>query len=84
MPLKNLLENVVFEPETAQLLSQAFENAWLSLKAAGDPLTADARTNSTRMILAKRVIELGQQGERNLEQLRDQVIARIRATDPSR
>ena len=84
MPLKNLLNGVVFDPETAKLLSQAVENAWESLKAAGDPLAADARSTSTRTLLAKRVIELGQQGERNLEHLRDQAIARVRATDPSR
>jgi hypothetical protein len=84
MPLKNLLRNVVFEPETAQLLASAVENAWESLKASGDPLAANGNAAETRTLLAKRVIELAQQGERNADRLRDQALARVRAGDPNR
>jgi hypothetical protein len=84
MPLKNMLANIAFDPETAEVLSVAFEEAWQSLKAAGDPLTAESRAEETRALLAKRIIELAQRGERDAGRLREEAIARVRSTDMNR
>ena len=79
MPLKKLLTNVSFDSDTCAILVDAFEGAWNELVTAGDPIASAVKMDDTRLLLAKQIIELGHQGERDLDRLRDSAIARLRA-----
>jgi hypothetical protein len=67
MPIVSLFGKGSFDPETASMLASAFEAAWETVKKSGSPLAADGQALSTREILAKRIIEQAQVGERDPE-----------------
>ena len=71
-------DNRAFDPETAHLLAAAFENAWKSLTARGDRFTDPLRAAHSREVLAKRIIELAQRGERDSIPLCDGALAYLR------
>lgn len=64
MPLIRLLQNSAFEPELIKVMSAAFDQACgqLGLAKTEDPL---------REIVARKIIECAQTGERELTRLRD-------------
>jgi hypothetical protein len=64
MPLIRLLQNSAFEPELITVMSAAFDQACrqLGLAETEDPL---------REIVARKIIECAQTGERELARLRD-------------
>ena len=70
MPIYRLLERSGFDPEHVSAMSIAFEEALgkLGLKDRADPLCE---------IVAKKIIELGQRGERDPLRLRDQALAEL-------
>jgi hypothetical protein len=63
MPIKRLLERHVFPPELVVILGEVFEDVLktLSLTNREDPVTE---------LVAKKVIELAQSGERNPDRLK--------------
>jgi hypothetical protein len=67
MPIKGLLRSGVFNPEEIKVLSTAFEDTLreLGLADRSDPLTE---------IVAKKIIELAHQGERDPGRLREQAV----------
>ena len=71
MPLVRLLQNSAFEPETIEVMSVAFEEACrlLGLAAVSDPL---------RELVARKIIECAQTGERDQARLRDCALKAIR------
>lgn len=77
MPIASLLAKTAFDPDTTALLASAFETAWNTVKKSGSPLTADSEAASTRERLAKRIIELGKDGERNPKRLVDGALAHL-------
>jgi len=64
LPIYRLLQGQAFEPEHCQAMGEAFEQALakLGLKDRSDPLCD---------MVAKKIIELGQQGERDVSRIRD-------------
>jgi hypothetical protein len=68
-----LLQRHAFEPETITILVVAYEDALRSLGLAeqSDPLT---------QIVAERIIQLAQQGERDPVQLRDGALDSLRSS----
>ncbi len=54
-----------FDPATVRLLTEAFERAWARLEAAGDGRTREPYAVRARELLAKRIIQIGQLGERD-------------------
>lgn len=64
MPIYPLLENSGFGPEQTKTMGEAFEDALvrLGLTDRTDPLTE---------LVAKKVIEIGQQGERDPKRITD-------------
>jgi hypothetical protein len=68
------VENRVFDPETAHLLAAAFENAGKSLTASGDRFADRLKAAHSREVLAKRIIELAQRGERDSIRLCDDAL----------
>ena len=62
-----LIAEPVFKPEAAQAMSRAFEDVCASLEFPNSALKA-------REMVAKRIIELGRQGETQYERFRDRVL----------
>jgi hypothetical protein len=77
MPIDSLLENAAFDLETTALLASAFDAAWDTVKKSGSPLAANENAASTRNLLAKRIIKMGQQGERDRQRLVDDALAHL-------
>ena len=77
MPIDSLLENAAFDLDTTALLASAFDSAWDTVKKSGSPLAADENAASTRDLLAKRIIKMAQQGERDRQRLVDDALAHL-------
>ena len=67
VPIHRLLQNHVFDPDTIAVMVTAFEDALheLRLTDRADPATE---------LVARKVIELAERGERDPARLRDQVV----------
>ncbi len=68
-PIVPLLAQSAFDPETIKLLVAAFEEAWTKVEQSGSKLASPARRRGAQEILAKRIIETAQRGEREPQQL---------------
>lgn len=75
MSIIPFLEGASFDPETVALLASAFDAAWDTVRKSGSPLAGDAQAASTRERLAKKIIALAQNGERNQRRLIDDALA---------
>jgi hypothetical protein len=72
-----LLGKHTFDVDTTIILASAFDGAWLSLQISGSPFAADDRAAGTRYLLAQRIIEIAQHGERDKRRLMDQALAQV-------
>ena len=70
MPIQKLLQQQAFEPEDIQVLSSAFEEALRELGLVD-------RTDPATQLVAKRIIELAQRGERDPMRLRQGAVKGI-------
>jgi hypothetical protein len=77
MPVTPRFTDAGFDPETVVLLASAFETAWSVVQKSGSPLAAPEHADATRERLAKRIIELGQRGERNAQRIVDDALTHI-------
>ena len=68
---------IAFDPQTADLMSQAFHEAWKALEEKGNVDAAPYRAEPVREALALRIIENAQKGERDLKRLCDDALAHI-------
>jgi hypothetical protein len=75
MSIIPLLANTSFDPEAVEILSAAFDDAWEKLKASGSDFARPAYERGAREILAKCIIELAQNGERDRHALCESAIA---------
>ena len=71
MPIREFLDGHRFDPETTRVMGVAFEILCAALHLEGHNAVA-------REALAKRVIALAQQGERDSDRICDRVLADIR------
>jgi hypothetical protein len=69
MPIVSLLQQAGFNAGDTHILTEAFDRAWIKFKASGNALADEACAPSTRALLAKRIIETAQKGERNVDRL---------------
>jgi hypothetical protein len=81
MPTRNdimsiipLLAQSAFEPETIETLVSVFENAWQKVEQSGSKLASPRYKRAAQEILAKRIIEMAQHGERNPAELADDAV----------
>jgi len=74
MPIVPLLANASFDPETVETLSAAFDDAWEKVKQSDSSLARPAYARGAREILAKRIIEMAQRGERDKKALSDAAV----------
>jgi hypothetical protein len=75
--IDSLFEHAAFDPETITRLASAFDTAWETVKKSGSPLAGDDQSASTREVLAKRIIETAQKGERDRRRLVDDALAHL-------
>jgi len=63
-----------FDPDEVRTLVAAFEKAWVSVQASGAVFDTEAKAESVRAILAKHIITVAKQGERDQGRLRDDAL----------
>ena len=66
-----------FDPGAVKMLTLAFDDAWSSLKVAHSIFADQNNARRTRDILARRIIEGAEHGERSPTKLRDYALARF-------
>jgi hypothetical protein len=71
-----------FDDEIVDIFGSAFEAAWQSLQVSGSRLTHEPHIASTRELLAKWILVLGQQGERDRNQLVEKALALLAQSNP--
>ena len=77
MSILRLLGKHTFDVDTTIILASAFDTAWLSLQVSNSPVAADDRATETRDLLAQRIIEVAQRGERDKRRLVDEALAQF-------
>jgi hypothetical protein len=70
MSILKLLGKHSFDVDTTKILASAFDAAWLSLQTSG-------KDAATRELLAQRIIEIAQRGERDRRRLVDEALAQF-------
>jgi hypothetical protein len=63
-----------FSPEIILIMGDALDNAWVRLRA-GAPLSGSA--DAARTVLAKHIIDITKQGERDPQRLTQGALARL-------
>ena len=77
MAINKLVASDAFEPDSIALFASALDAAWDTVRKSGSPLAADDRAAATRDALAKRIIEVGKKGERDVQRLADDALAHL-------
>jgi hypothetical protein len=77
MPIASLLARSSFDPDTVKILTSAFEAAWQSIRNSDKTLSTGSNPVAIREFLAKRIIETGQQGERDQDLLVADALAHL-------
>jgi hypothetical protein len=77
MPIDLLLANKAFDAETTHLLGSTFDAAWERAKASSLP-TDKEDVRSKRELLAKFIISMVEQGEKDPKRLIDGALLRFR------
>src|SRR5215469_15978086 len=79
-----MVENpLAFNFSKTRTICVAFDEAWAFLQGLGSELTDASKSVATRTILAKRIIEMADQGLRDIPALRDDALAFLRHNPPS-
>ena len=71
-----------FDDEIVDVFGSAFEAAWQSLQVSDSHLTHEPHIASTRELLAKWILVLGKQGERDRNQLVEKALAFFAESNP--
>jgi hypothetical protein len=69
----------IYDPALADTLGLAFDEAWSVLERSEPDLSHQSAT-AMREAIASRIIQKAQQGERGLEQLRDDAVEHVTRT----
>ncbi len=75
MPIIPLLAQSAFEPEVIETLVGVFEAAWRKVEQSGSKLASPAYRRAAQEIIAKRIIEMAQHGQRDQTELADDAVA---------
>jgi hypothetical protein len=74
MSIIPLLAQSAFDPETIKTLVSAFEAAWEKVEKSGSKLASPRYERAAQEIIAKRIIEMAQRGERAPQQLAEDAV----------
>ena len=78
-------ENLLaFEFSKTRTICDAFDEAWALLQGLGSDLTRAPKSLATQTILAKRIIEMADQGLTDVPELRDDALAFLQHNPPFR
>jgi hypothetical protein len=75
MPIIPLLAQAAFEPEMIDFLVSVYKTAWTKVEQSGSKFASPAYQRAAQEIIAKRIIENAQRGERDPAQLADDAVA---------
>src|SRR5499427_7537073 len=79
-----MVENpLAFDFSKTRTICDAFDEAWAFLQGLGSHLTEPSNSLATQTILAKRIIEMADQGLRDIPELRDDALAFLQHSPPS-
>ncbi len=67
----------VFDPETIQILVNAFDEAWKTVQASGTPFVSERSVEIARQILAKSIIDDATRGKRDLHELSQSALLKL-------
>src|SRR5262249_58881556 len=80
-----MVENpLAFNFSKTRTICVAFDEAWAFLQGLGSDLTDASKSFATRTILAKRIIEMADQGLTDVPELRDDALAFLQHNPPFR
>ena len=63
-----------FDSDEVKVLTDAFDQAWKAVEESGVCFASSTYKNATREVLALRIIEIAQLGERDPNRLRDDAL----------
>ncbi len=75
MAIIPLLAQSAFEPEMIDFLVSVFETAWKSVEQSGSKLASPAYQRAAQEIIAKRIIDMAQRGDRDPNSLADDAVS---------
>lgn len=75
MSIAPLLAQSAFEPEMIETLVSVYEAAWRKVEESGSKFASPGYQRAAQEIIAKRIIEMAQRGERNPSELADDAVA---------
>jgi hypothetical protein len=67
-----------FDPDTISILSAALDDAWKAVEADKSTFKIDGNPDGARQELARQIVEMAKQGERDRQRLIDGALARLR------
>jgi hypothetical protein len=80
-----MVENpLAFNFSKTRTICVAFDEAWAFLQGLGSDLTDASKSFATQTILAKRIIEMADQGLTDVPELRDDALAFLQHNPPFR
>ncbi len=74
MSIIPLLAQSAFEPEAIAFLVSVFETAWRKVEQSGSKLASPAYERAAQEIIAKRIIDMAQRGNRDPGALADDAV----------
>jgi len=78
-----MVENpLAFEFSKTRTICDAFDEAWAFLRGLGSDLSEPSNSLATQTILAQRIIEMADQGLRDIPELRDDALAFLQHSPP--
>jgi hypothetical protein len=75
MPIVPLLAQSAFDPDLIEILVSAYEDAWQKVEKSGTTFASPRDRRAAQEIVAKRIIEMAQRGEREPTQLAEDAVA---------
>jgi hypothetical protein len=75
MSIVPLLAQSAFDPEVIETLVSAYENAWAKVEDSGSKFASPRYQRAAQEIIAKRIIEMAQRGEKDPQQLVDDAVS---------
>jgi hypothetical protein len=75
MSIVPLLTQSAFDPELIETLVSAYEDAWRQVEQSGSAFASPRYRRAAQEVVAKRIIEMAQGGEREPAHLADDAVA---------
>jgi hypothetical protein len=70
-----------FDDKEVRILVEAFDRAWKAVQDSGAPFATEGHATATRELLALRIIEIAQLGERDPNRLCDDTLLYLTRTN---